>query len=169
MGQRGPRPVPTAVLKARGSARAGKNKKEPAPPPGRPACPDWLDDEAKQVWAQVIPLLEEMGVLTRADTNALARYCQLFARWKKAELFIQRFGESYPCKSGNGIVKCFLPFPQSGLSLKLSIALTRLEQEFGLTPSARSRIEVDPEFGLSDERREARAAVLESMGVPLQA
>lgn len=115
----------------------------------------------------MVPLLEEMNVLTRADTNALARYCQLFARWKKAEQFIQKYGESFPCKSGNGVVKCFLPFPQSGLSLKLSIALTRLEQEFGLTPSARSRIEVNPEFGLSDEQREAREAMLGAMGLPV--
>lgn len=41
-------------------------------------------------------MLQSMGVLTRIDGAALARYCQYWARWKKAELFIQKHGDSYP-------------------------------------------------------------------------
>lgn len=146
MGKRGPRPLPTAVLEARGSRRARQDKNEPQPPAGKGVCPDWIEPAAKEVWAQMVPILDAMGVLTIADTNALTRYCQMFARWKKAEQFIQQFGETYPVKSGTGVVKCFFQWPQVNLAQKLSTALTKLEQEFGLTPSARSRIDVKTPF-----------------------
>ncbi|MBX3377521.1 MAG: phage terminase small subunit P27 family [Phycisphaeraceae bacterium] len=116
------------------------------PPPGGPVCPDWIDDDAKKVWTELVTILEAMGVLTSADTYSLTRYCQLLARWKRVEMFIQKYGETYTLTSAAGKVKCVLPFPQVGMAMKLSMALTKLEQEFGLTPSARSRIQVDMRF-----------------------
>lgn len=117
----------------------------PAPSPAsmnnRPNCPAWLDRDAKGVWRYTVPLLEGMGILTRADRNALARYCQAYARWKRAELFLQKNGDIYPLKDDNGRVRCFIAWPQVAIANKLGQTLTRLEQEFGLTPSARTRIE----------------------------
>ncbi len=83
-----------------------------------------------------------MRVLARIDGNALARYCQLWARWKKAELFVQKHGDTYPLKDESGRIKCLMPFPQVAIAHKLAAQLTRLEQEFGMTPSARTRISV---------------------------
>jgi P27 family predicted phage terminase small subunit len=109
-------------------------------------CPDWIDDDAKKVWAELVTILEAMGVLTSADAYSLTRYCQLLARWKRVEMFIQKYGETYTLTSAAGKVKCILPFPQVGIAQKLSMALTKLEQEFGLTPSARARIDVRVSF-----------------------
>jgi hypothetical protein len=36
-----------------------------------------------------------MGVLSRIDGNALARYCRLWSRWRKAEAFIDKNGKMY--------------------------------------------------------------------------
>jgi P27 family predicted phage terminase small subunit len=108
---------------------------------GRPTCPSWIDEDAKAAWRQLIPLLEKMRVLTQIDRNALTRYCQLWSRWKKAEQFIQQHGESYPLKDEQGRIKCLQAFPQVATAHKLAAQLTRLEQEFGMTPSARSRIQ----------------------------
>jgi len=83
-----------------------------------------------------------MRVLTRIDANALTRYCQLWARWKKAELFVQKHGDVYPLKDESGRTKCLMPFPQVAIANKLAAQLTGLEQEFGMTPSARTRISV---------------------------
>lgn len=142
MGLRGPAPTPTAVLQARNSWRATANRREPVPELGIPECPAWLDPEAKQVWDQVVPRLEAMGVLSLIDGHALGRYCVLFARWIKAEQFIQRYGSSYPITDKHGRPKCFLPFPEVAIAAKLSQELGRLEAQFGLTPSSRSRITV---------------------------
>lgn len=144
MGLRGPRPLTSEVLEARGSWRAHANRAQPEAPPGRPSCPAWLDLDAKRAWRRIIRHLEFMRILSPADRHALARYCQLWSRWKKAELFLQKYGETYPLKGENGEIKCFMPWPQVAIAGKLAQALTRLEQEFGLTPSARTRIVVDP-------------------------
>ena len=159
MGLRGPRPLPSKVLEGHGSWRANIVRDEPVPPKGRPPCPEWLDEDATQVWNQTVEHLEIMQLLTIVDGNALARYCQTFARWKRAEEFIQKYGETYPLKDEKGQVRCFMPWPQVAISHKLATLLTRLEQEFGLTPSARSRVSVGATRtlarpGLSEEDRE---------------
>jgi len=144
MGRRGPSPTPTAVLKLRGSTLISKRREvsEARGPAGRPDPPDWLDGDAKAMWDKLVPHLESMGVLSRIDGNALARYCRLWSRWRKAEAFIDLRGEIYPLKDEGGQVKCFQQWPQVAIASKLALQLTRLEQEFGMTPSARSRIQV---------------------------
>lgn len=144
MGRRGPAPTPTPILKLRGSRLVTKRRgrREMSSLDGTPTCPEWLDDEAKAAWRWLIPMLKASRVLARMDRLALSRYCQHWSRWKKAELFIQKHGEAFPLKDEEGRIKCLQQFPQVAIAHKLSLAMTRLEQEFGLTPSARTRIQV---------------------------
>ena len=151
MGRRGPPPTPTPILKLRGSTLVNQRRErdEAKGPVGRPTCPKWLDADAKAVWKNLVPMLEQMGVLTRIDGNALARYCRLWTRWRKAEAFIDQRGDMYPLKDERGNVRCFQQWPQVGIANKLAQQLTRLEQEFGLTPSARTRVKADQAFTTS--------------------
>ncbi len=151
----GPPPVPTAILAARGSRLARKRANEPRPPLAAPTCPQWLSGEERAAWRQIVPLLRTLGALARIDGNALARYCCLWVRWKQAHAFIRKYGESYPVKDvkktghnakGKPVyeesIRCFMPFPQVTLANQLAKQLLSLEQQFGLTPSARSRLNV---------------------------
>jgi len=142
MGKRGPRPTPTALLQLRGSKLVNKERREREVqgPEGLPDKPEWLDDMGQKAWDFLVPLLQQMGVLTRIDANALSRYCQLWSRWREAESFIAKHGLMYPLKDDAGQPKCFQPWPQVSIANKLAQQLTRLEQEFGMTPSARSRL-----------------------------
>ncbi|MCK6483035.1 MAG: phage terminase small subunit P27 family [Phycisphaerae bacterium] len=147
MGRRGPAPTPTPILKLRGSTLVTQRReaREVRGPSGLPDCPEWLaaDAEARAAWDQLVPLLETMGVLTRIDGHALARYCRLWSRWRKAEAFLDKHGEMYPIKDDSGTkTKCFIQWPQVSIALKLAQQLTRLEAEFGMTPSARARIQL---------------------------
>ena len=151
MGQRGPTPTPSAVLKLRGTYRKHRRRGEPHPDQMPPECPDWLDDVAKEAWAQLIPQLQQMGVLTQIDGNALCRYCQFWSRWKKAELFIAKHGEVYPLKDEQGKLKCLVQIPQVAIAHKLGALLTRLEQEFGLTPSSRARLQCSAMYSREDD------------------
>ena len=151
MGHRGPPPTPSNVLKLRGSWRGSRNPAEPTPEPGRPRCPKWLDPYAKAAWRRLVPQLEAMGVLTKADGHALSRYCVLWGRWRKAEEFLQSRGDSYLAKDSDGNVKGLRPYPQVRMAGQLAEQLLRLEQQFGLTPSARTRIEVPHQARQQDD------------------
>ena len=152
MGRRGPRPTPTPLLKLRSSTLVTKRreKREPQSASSAPRCPAWLDEQAKAAWRQLVPQLQAMRVLTKIDGNALTRYCRFWSRWRTAEEFITKNGDVYPLKDENGRIKCLMPFPQVSIANKLAQQLTRLEQEFGLTPSARTRIVVQPTDKTSD-------------------
>ena len=142
MGARGPAPTPTAILNKRDSWRATRNRREPKPKPGRPVCPRWISKQAKRAWKELIPQLDAMGVLTRVDRNALIRYTQTWASWRRCVEFINKHGESYPMKDKAGQPVGFKAFPQVKIANELAVQLGKLEQQFGLTPSARTRLEV---------------------------
>ena len=116
---------------------------EPKGPPGIPKCPAWLDKRAKAMWRRISPLLFRMGVLSKIDGNALARYCRTYSLWRQADEFIEKNGMAYPTKDASGRITSLQQFPQVGIYNKMAITLTRLEQEFGLTPSARARLHLD--------------------------
>lgn len=150
MGKRGPAPTPTAELKRRGSWRADLAANEPVAPEGTPECPDWLRPDAQAIWARVVPHLEVMGVLTLIDGEMLARYCQTWAKWRECEAFLEKNGNVYPIKTadrkdaeGNvvpGRVTDMKQYPQVNTAIKLADQLTRLEREFGMSPSSRAAL-----------------------------
>lgn len=154
MGRRGPAPTPTAILERRGSERAKRRRNEPQPEKGAPRCPAWLDRDAKTVWRQLIPQLDAIGVLTKIDGNALARYCRLFVRWRQCDEFIREHGETYTIEDGDKQVKCSQQFPEVGILNRLCAQLLKIEQEFGLTPAARTRIQVTPRPAVQAEGKE---------------
>jgi P27 family predicted phage terminase small subunit len=143
-------------LQLRGSWRANRNPGQPQPPTQTPPCPDWLDEDAKAMFEILVELLSSMRVLTSADSNALARYCAGWSRWKRAELFLQKYGSTYPLKDEKGRVRCFMPWPQVAEWTKLNHMLKGLEQEFGLTPSARTRISASGEAPKTPEEIQRR-------------
>jgi len=155
MGRRGPAPTPTALKKLRGNpGRRPLNKHEPQPDPAVPECPDWIDDIAKAHWRHIVPQLHAMGVLARIDQDALAAYCKAYARWRNAEEFIQHKGEVYTIKDDNGRVRYVQQWPQVSIAQQMYKTILRLQQEFGLTPSSRSRINVSVVSPVEDEFEE---------------
>ena len=145
MGRRGPPPKPTRLKVLAGNpGRRKLNKREPKPAVDTPVCPQWLSARAKGVWRYTVPLLRNMGVLARADRDALAAYSQIYARWREAEEFLQQRGAVYAIKDERGNITCMMPFPQVAIARNLLQIVRGYHQEFGLTPSARTRLEVEP-------------------------
>ncbi|MBR1443116.1 MAG: phage terminase small subunit P27 family [Firmicutes bacterium] len=136
MATRGRKPKPTAMKILEGNpSRRALNENEPKPHTAVSDCPEWLEDEAKAEWARMGGILEDMGVLTEVDTTAFAGYCQAYARWKEAEEFLSQHGSII--RTPNGYLQ---QVPQVSIAqTNLKIMLKFCEQ-FGLTPSARSRI-----------------------------
>ena len=105
------------------------------PDKGIPDCPKWLLPEAKEEWNRLCEKLNQMGVLTDIDRSAFAAYCQSYARWKEAQEHINSEGATYETKKGMQRPNPYVAICNTEQRLMMSAA-----SEFGLTPSARSRI-----------------------------
>ena len=142
MGRRGPAPKPVTVHELNGNPGKRSLKNKPRPEAQAPRCPKSLTPDATRVWKRIVPQLERMGVLATVDRDALVAYCRTFARWEAAEDFLEKHGEVYPIRDESGKVRYMQQFPQVSISRNLLQMLRSYQQEFGLTPSARSRIEI---------------------------
>ena len=136
MGRRGPAPEPTAMKIIRGNPGKRKlNKSEPQPIVAMPHCPDYLDADAKAEWDRLAPILVRMKVLTEADYIALASLCQTFSTMVKAQEQLSNSGILF--KTPSGYVQ---QAPLIGVVNNCTEKIVTLCREFGLTPSARSRM-----------------------------
>ena len=136
MATRGRKPTPTAIKELEGNPGKRKlNENEPKPAKKAPACPKWLEPEAKKEWRRLAKSMEQMGILTEADMTSFASYCQAYARWKEAEEFLTQHGTIVKTPSGY-----WQQVPQVSIAQTYNKIMTKLATEFGLTPSSRSRI-----------------------------
>lgn len=140
MGQRGPKPQPTALKILRGNpGKRTLNKREPEPDDTPPTCPSHLDEVARTEWDKLIPILSRMRVLTEADYITLAALCQTYSRWISAQTELNKSGTAgmlYKTQSGYIQVSPLLQIVNT-----CADQLTKLCREFGLTPSSRSNVQ----------------------------
>ena len=105
---------------------------------GKAQMPDWLSDDAKAQWQELAPKLEMLGLLTEQDTNAFAAYCQAYAKWKEAEMFLNENGSIVKTPSGY-----WQQVPQVSISLQNLKIMLSLSNRFGLTPADRARLDME--------------------------
>jgi P27 family predicted phage terminase small subunit len=81
--QSGRKKKPTLLKWVTGNpGRRPINPSEPEPAPGKVLAPDWLDEEGKKKWAEV---LENCHWITSADGDMLALYCDSYSHYRKAQ------------------------------------------------------------------------------------
>lgn len=134
---------PAAILALHGSPKAKQRaSEEPKVAPGRPEKPEWLSGEAAEAWAQVVPQLEHMGTLAAADVRAIARYCMTWAVWVKAAQAVTENGFTETRTNSRGKTSTQVAAELRAMDTAERI-LVKLEQQFGLTPSARANLKVE--------------------------
>ena len=150
---RGRKPAPTHLKLVRGNpGKRRLNKAEPAPERVMPSPPVELCADARLEWDRVAGELHRIGVLSGIDRAALAAYCQAYGRWVVAERAIAKMAERDQLTEGlmirttNGNA---VQNPLVGTANKAMADLVRYAAEFGMTPSARSR--VSGQSGETDE------------------
>lgn len=147
MAERGRKPTPTAIKVLEGNpGKRPLNTNEPKPQKKAPRCPSWLEDEAKKEWKRLAKQMEQLGILTEIDMAAFAGYCQAYARWKEAEEFISKHGTIVKTPSGY-----WQQVPQVSIAQTYLKIMNRFCEQFGLTPSSRSRISAENETDSTDE------------------
>ncbi len=136
MGKRGPKPKPQALKELEGSrhaaAQPGQGFDLAAASVNRPAI---LGEEAGAIWDRVAPPLAEAGLLTTADVETLASYCQSFARWLEAERKVDELG--MVVKTPKDVLQLN---PYVNASKTYLAQVNKAATELGLTPAARARL-----------------------------
>lgn len=156
MGRRGPPRTPTKILALRDSTQVWKRKREPQPPAEKPPCPAWLDPDARKMWRTITPELARIGILARIDQNALARYCHLWVRWRAEEMRLTTEGMDITTYNADGQLMSIQPSPAVARASNLADKLLKLEQQFGMTPSARASLRVEAPVTHADQDPKAK-------------
>lgn len=103
-----------------------------------PSKPEWLTPDASAEWDRVVSELSKNYLVTPLDAMTLAAYCQAYAMWRAADRQVREEGLTFV--GDNGTIRAH---PAAKLCLSLFAELRRMAAEFGFSPAARSRIDVD--------------------------
>jgi P27 family predicted phage terminase small subunit len=135
---RGRKPKPTHLKLLEGNlGRRPPNLGEPKPRRAIPTCPAHLCPSAKSEWKRIACLLYSLGVLTELDRASLAAYCQAYGRWVEAERKLKETPALLKMPSGYLQQNPWLTIANKQLEL-----MHKYMTELGLSPAARSRVDV---------------------------
>lgn len=147
----GPAPKPTKIKELRGNpGKRRLNKNEPQPRNGSIVCPAHLTGIARQEWNRLAPQLREIGLLTDVDLVNFEGLCVAYQRAREADRSVAKDGLQISSEYGGSRAN-----PNVEISRKCWIEVRKFAQEFGFSPSARSRLEVDVPTGLTLEELQA--------------
>jgi P27 family predicted phage terminase small subunit len=141
MGRRGPQktPISLKLLKGNpGKEGLGKMAAKMPPTPGDSKQPPAdLEGVALEKWLASVPMLSTMRVWSEDAATTWARYCPTYALWLETQTYIEKNGQVYETVSG-----LYKARPETILCRGYSADLLRIEQSFGLVPSAKSSVTI---------------------------
>ena len=143
-GRSGRKPKPTCLKVVTGNpGKRPVNENEIQPDDEVPVCPTWLSREAKAEWRRVVPELALLKLLAKVDRAALAAYCEAWSLLRRAEGELEKHGllllERTEFEDGSVVTKA----TRNPAAYVMTNAMAQIRAfcgEFGLTPSARSRM-----------------------------
>jgi P27 family predicted phage terminase small subunit len=128
-GNRGHRPIPQVP--------------QPDIPREVPEPPAYLSGYARDEWLRVGPSLHRIGCLTVLDLSCFSVYCTTVGRWMECEDLLAKMATSDPATGGlttKTSTGCLTQHPIYRIAVQSARDMLRYAAEFGLTPSARTRI-----------------------------
>ena len=123
---RGAKPKPTKLKILAGNPGRRPLPKDEPKPRGKAVMPQWLNAEARVVWQELAPVTESLGLLTDHDAEQFGTLCTELAAYRKD--------------------------PAGTMTSRITV-IKALFAEFGMGPSARTRISVPKKGDGSDEAR----------------
>ena len=142
---RGPKPKPTALRLLFGQPHHKTVRQDEAHPV---TIERWTDPpadlsrDAAEVWRLKAPSFIRLGLLTEADIDAFASWCDAYVQYRTAMRELDKLREQsgagaflHKTKDGNVIQS-----PLIGIANRARLDMNRLCAEFGMTPSSRTRI-----------------------------
>lgn len=143
---KGRKPTPTYLKLVKGNpGRRPLNEAEPKPRRERPGAPAHISDKAREAWGYVSGLLDRIGVLTEVDAIALEMLCEAYAEVLEARAALKTFGSNYYTTVGKDGGLMYRAHPAVAVLQDADRRIKSWAAEFGMTPSARTRVKVDGE------------------------
>jgi P27 family predicted phage terminase small subunit len=122
------------------------------PKKSMPEPPKFLSPEALVFWHEIVEDLHSLGLLIRSDKHIVAELCETHAQVNSlTKVLRERGGYTYTKKTGRSIT--WHTYPEVVLLRLAQIRYMRLLGEVGLTPSARTRVHINP----TDDKNDAFA------------
>jgi P27 family predicted phage terminase small subunit len=134
---RKPKPAHLRLVQGNPSGRA-INMNEPIARAAVPTAPKYLCAAAKREWKRITPLLHAAGLISHLDQQALGAYCQSVARLAEANGAIATEGAIIITPTGHR-----RPNPWIAIQNSCLRQVSSFRAEFGLRPSARTRLKVE--------------------------
>lgn len=141
-------PKPTALKVVQGTVRKDRGApNEPKLKVEAPKVPAHLSPKAKTAWKGLCETLGDMQVLATADAKALELLCDAYSQWRDLRKVLDKEGHTYQTTSQTGDI-LFKARPEVAMAADAWKRISSMLQQFGLTPSARSKVnaqEKEPE------------------------
>lgn len=144
----GPRPTPVTLKLARGNPGRRRLPTGQSRPTKGATLPSDLSAAAKTEWRRLVPELERLGLLTVLDRAVLAAYCEAWSNFVWAVKLLRKEGRI--THAGNGTP---IPHPAVTIERQSMQRLRELANEFGFSPAARARIDLEEPGGDPDENK----------------
>lgn len=98
--------------------------------------PRWLSKAARKEWRRIVKVLDGLGILTNADVDTLAVYCDAVVRYAEASKIIETEGMVVQTERGSK------QHPAVLAQQKYAGIMARCAAQLGLEPSARAALAV---------------------------
>jgi P27 family predicted phage terminase small subunit len=100
-----------------------------------PTAPEYMNDVATQIYYDVTKQMIELGLVNNANFAMIVTYAQCIGKYHDAEIELKKQGMVVTDAFGNSKTNPYNKISNDAMALAL-----RIGSEFGLTPSAQSRI-----------------------------
>lgn len=142
MGRRGPAPKPTSLRLLQGDRKDRINDREPVARDILPDLPDGVAADVAEVWEYTLGELIVMKTVAAADRDSLICYCEAVVAHRKASAILARSPVLVKGIHGNMVRN-----PALQIQRDAAQTIRAFAQEFGLTPSGRTRIQTEGRNG----------------------
>ena len=132
----------TALKEAQGTLDKSRMPvAEPIPSSDKPIAPDWLNDRAKEVFEELVELLDEMRLASASQVDMLTLLSQRMEEVERFSVYLDDVGTSYESenKLGQTMWRAYPEVAQKNEAMRHAHALLA---EFGLSPASAAKVSV---------------------------
>ena len=132
----------TAVKEAQGTVQKCRTPvAEPVPSGDKPRPPHWLNDRAKEVFGELVLILDEMQLASSFQVDMLTLLSQRMEEVERFSVYLDDVGTSYESenKLGQTMWRAYPEVAQKNEAMRHAHSLLA---EFGLSPASAAKISV---------------------------